>query len=246
MPQTQPLERIFRMVTESGGCWVWNGGFSNGYPNVKIDGRAVGVHRFLFEYTKGRLRRGVRIKATCGAAGCVRHWTIAGAPADPFAGASQPAGVAEVFEALRKYAGRGREPLYASVSKKLKANSESAPNGCIHWTGSTARGYGQIWANGKMRKAHVVAYEDQVGPVPGGMQLDHRCHNQDPDCDLGEDCPHRRCINTDHLEPATSSENTLRGKTLAAHNAAKTHLGEHLPAQGRRQALPDLPRRAQP
>lgn len=223
MSKTKPLERIFRMVAEVDGCWIWGGGFSNGYPCINIDGRSVGVHRFLFQQMKGALRRGVRINSTCSSAACVLHWGIEGSPADPFVSEPAPGAVAKVFAALQEFSGRGREPMYASIAEQLKVNSEPAPNGCIHWTGSTARGYGQIWVGGKMRKVHIVAYEDQVGPVPDGMQLDHRCHNEDPECDLGENCPHRRCINTDHLEPATSQENTLRGKTLAAHNAAKTH-----------------------
>lgn len=47
------------------------------------------------------------------------------------------------------------------------------------------------------RPAHVIAYEHHVGPVPDGLQLDHRCRN-------------RACVNPDHLEPVTGSVNTLR------------------------------------
>lgn len=218
-----PLERIFRMVTEVDGCWIWGGGFSNGYPCINIDGRSTGVHRFLFQWMKGKLRRGVRINSTCSSAACVRHWGIEGSPADPFVSDPETGAIAGVFAALHEFAGRGREPLYASVAEHLKENSEAVPNGCIHWTGSTVKGYGQIWVDGKMRKAHIVAYEEEVGPVPEGLVLDHQCHNQDPDCNLGDECLHRRCINTGHLEPSTHQQNSLRGKTIAAHNAAKTH-----------------------
>lgn len=224
MKAKPPLERIFRVITEVDGCWIWGRGFSNGYPCINIDGRSVGVHRFLFQQMKGGLRRGVRINSTCSSAACVLHWGIEGSPADPFVSEPAPGAVAEVFAALQEFSGRGREPMYASIGEQLKANSKPTSNGCIHWTGSIIKnGYGQMHVGGKTRKAHIVAYEEEVGPVPEGMVLDHQCHNQDPDCDLGDDCLHRRCINTDHLEPATQRENSLRGKTLAARNAAKTH-----------------------
>jgi hypothetical protein len=86
---------------------------------------------------------------------------------------------------------------------------------CWNFTGSTARGYGQFsvqvapgkW---KSRRAHRVAYELLVGPIPEGLQLDHLCRN-------------RRCVNPDHLEPVTNRVNTLRGVTIVAAHAGKTH-----------------------
>ena len=58
--------------------------------------------------------------------------------------------------------------------------------------------------------AHRLVWEEFVGPIPDGMELDHVCRN-------------RGCFNPDHLEPVTCRENLLRGETLAAQNAAKTH-----------------------
>lgn len=45
--------------------------------------------------------------------------------------------------------------------------------------------------------AHRVAYELWVGPIPEGMELDHRCKV-------------RACINPAHLEPVTHAENMRR------------------------------------
>lgn len=87
--------------------------------------------------------------------------------------------------------------------------------GCWEYLGNTWKGYGQfgvqvapgVW---KKRKAHRVAYELLVGPIPEGMQIDHLCRNP-------------RCVNPAHLEPVTNRENGLRGVSPAAIHARKTH-----------------------
>lgn len=102
-------------------------------------------------------------------------------------------------------------------------------NGCWEWTGSInpANGYGRIQHGGKRNPirslAHRFAYELLVGPIPEGLTLDHLCHTVDQSCPGGIECPHRRCVNPAHLEPVTSLENSMRGKTPGAINAAKTH-----------------------
>lgn len=88
----------------------------------------------------------------------------------------------------------------------------SAPNGCWEWLGACGGGgYGQINVDSKPRRAHRVAYELLVGPIPAGLELDHLCRNP-------------RCVNPDHLEPVTGRENLMRAAaSQAAQNAAKTH-----------------------
>lgn len=64
-----------------------------------------------------------------------------------------------------------------------------------------------------MAYAHVVSYEVTVGPKPAGSDLDHLCRV-------------RCCVNPEHLEPVSRSENCRRGETgLAAgkKKKAKTH-----------------------
>lgn len=92
----------------------------------------------------------------------------------------------------------------------------SHPDGCWLWTGALAMGYGVtvlgFKAEGTQRKAqvHRLMYEWFVGPIPPGLHIDHLCRV-------------RRCCNPSHLEPVTQRENLLRGETIVAMNAAKTH-----------------------
>lgn len=87
-------------------------------------------------------------------------------------------------------------------------------DGCWRWMAGQERGgYGRIRVAGKGSPntvAHRFAYERLIALVPKGLQLDHLCRN-------------RLCVNPEHLEPVTARENTLRGQTSAARNAAKTH-----------------------
>ena len=79
------------------------------------------------------------------------------------------------------------------------------------WTGTTAtNGYGRVDVNGRNQAAHRVAYEWLVGPIPDSLELDHLCAV-------------RNCVNPKHLEPVTHRENTLRGNTITAAQAARTH-----------------------
>lgn len=101
--------------------------------------------------------------------------------------------------------------------------TKPGPGDCLLYTGYiTNKGYGQISVDGIQKLAHRAIYELTVGPIPDGMDLDHTCHNEDASCMGGDDCIHRRCINTEHLEPVTGAENTRRGKSWAI-NGTKTH-----------------------
>jgi hypothetical protein len=72
---------------------------------------------------------------------------------------------------------------------------------CWIWQGTIdkAKGYGSIKIDGKMLKVHRVMYEREVGPIPEGMELDHRCKV-------------RACMNPAHLEPVTGIVNIRRGR----------------------------------
>lgn len=82
---------------------------------------------------------------------------------------------------------------------------------CWIWTSyGQDGGYGKMRVDGREVLAYRWAYEHFIGPVPGGLELDHLCRN-------------RICVNYErHLEPVTRRENQLRGQSPAAQLARRT------------------------
>lgn len=70
-------------------------------------------------------------------------------------------------------------------------------DGCWVWTGSRWKGYGRLTRGGRTYAPHHLTWHAAKGPVPEGLELDHRCH--DPNVCSGGECPHRACVNPDHL-----------------------------------------------
>lgn len=76
-------------------------------------------------------------------------------------------------------------------------------NGCWLWKLRRDRGgYGRtkVSCGGNNGLAHRVSYQQSVGTIPAGLDLDHLCRV-------------RACINPEHLEPVTRQVNVLRGNT---------------------------------
>lgn len=106
--------------------------------------------------------------------------------------------------------------------KRFERKLHVQDNGCWHLATRVRKdGYADITVAGRHQLGHRVSYEHYVGPIPMGLQLDHLCHTTDKECLGGVGCPHRRCVNPSHLEPVTQRENGLRGRGVAAVNAAK-------------------------
>ena len=94
--------------------------------------------------------------------------------------------------------------------ERLQRRSTVREDGCWTWNGCVgSKGYGSIALNGKSVLVHRLAYELLVGPIPDGLQIDHRCHNDDRSCSGGK-CDHRICWRPDHLEAVAGKENVRR------------------------------------
>lgn len=94
---------------------------------------------------------------------------------------------------------------------EVVAEASTYPGPCWIWNKAiSTAGYATYWYQDSTMSGHVVSYTCLVEKVPAGLQLDHLCRI-------------RSCVNPDHLEPVTGRVNTLRGETLPATNAAKTH-----------------------
>ncbi len=110
-------------------------------------------------------------------------------------------------------------PPKIDVMDRLRARSSVSQSGCHIWLGAKVYGYGQISVNRKTRRVHRVAYEILVGPIPEGMQIDHKCKT-------------RACWNPNHLQVVTARENTLLSDAPSAWNLAKTHCHKGHPFAG--------------
>lgn len=86
---------------------------------------------------------------------------------------------------------------------------------CKIWQGyKSQNGYGIKVVNYRQTRAHRWAWSLVNGEIPKGYVLDHKCHGEavaKGECKGGWDCEHRACVNLDHLELVTQSENVMRG-----------------------------------
>lgn len=81
---------------------------------------------------------------------------------------------------------------------------------CWTWTAALRPdGYGAFNAGGKAVRSHVWAWEQEHGPVPEGLELDHLCRRPS-------------CVRPSHLEAVTHAENSRRG-LAGKYQAERTH-----------------------
>lgn len=73
--------------------------------------------------------------------------------------------------------------------------------GCWLWAGDSGGRYGSItlYRDRKATRilAHRLSYEMNVGPIPNGQEIDHKCGNT-------------HCVSPQHLQAVTHSENLKR------------------------------------
>jgi len=91
---------------------------------------------------------------------------------------------------------------------KIKFNEDTW---CWDWIGTTLqRGYGHFKLKRKNWRPHRLSFAIHKGDLIKGLELDHLCRN-------------RSCCNPEHLKQGTHKVNVLRGESVSAINAKKTH-----------------------
>lgn len=98
-----------------------------------------------------------------------------------------------------------------------KVNRTDNPDECWEWVGTKRHSYGTIGFGGRRKNggkeynAHRVSYEINIGEIPDGLHVLHKCDNP-------------KCVNPDHLFLGTHLDNM---RDMFAKNRRPTARGEN-------------------
>jgi hypothetical protein len=91
--------------------------------------------------------------------------------------------------------------------QRVEALTQYEPNtGCLLWLGATSgsRGrYGHLKLCSRNVKVHRAVWEEAYGPVPDGMEVDHKCNQT-------------LCVELTHLQLLTPWQNKAKSNGITA------------------------------
>lgn len=200
--EVQPhVERFLAFVekTSEDSCWYrLTRGRENGYTTITFDHRRVSAHRFSYAAFRGDVGGNQEIDHLCRDRACVNP--------------------SHLELVTRKENLRRRDTIYDSSAwvgdpiKRLMSRVKKSKDSCWVWNGALVRGYGVINIDGKTEYVHRVVFAASGKKFNKRLTLDHKCRNP-------------RCVNPDHLEPVTRSENIRRMNSAQPRNRCrKGHL----------------------
>jgi len=192
-------------TSHPGDCWLWTMATNRGYGVVGIGGKRLrGTHLVAYELVVGPIPAGLYLSHLCHNPTCCRP--------DHLRPSTQ--GENMRLSAAAGRCGHFRLPVVVKPPRVIKPKPVrwltkkpgcktpadflarlDRTGECWLWTDTVfPNGYGQVPYCGKIRYAHRLAYELANGPIPEGLQINHRC-------DV------RNCANPDHLYAGTQLEN---------------------------------------
>lgn len=196
------VERFWEKVEKRGPdeCWPWLAVCTiDGHGQFRRGPRVIRAHQVSFELAKGAIPSGMLVRHTCDHPDCVnpRHLilgTIADNNRDRLErGRYSIRPLTGRLARRRTFVGNRPGPVEARLLASVIKDQSTE---CWIWQKAKQRsGHALIkMPGGKMAKAHRVAYEVWVGPIPQGLLVLHSCDNGS-------------CINPKHLRTGTHRDN---------------------------------------
>jgi hypothetical protein len=198
------------------GCWLWMGSLNRGYGQLGGVGLA---HRASYAEYVGEI--GIRqiVMHKCDTPACVN-------PDHLVLGTHRENAIDATRKLRTKFSRASKDQRQAwaqqpstsrlkasvglSLSERVDRMSIPEPTtGCHLWIGPiNDGGYGKIKVNGQMCRAHRVSYAANVGTIPDGLMVLHRC-----------DTP--ACVNPNHLFLGSARDNIVDATKKGRSNMAR-------------------------